>query len=399
MFLGAAMLLAIGALSRQNERPFSASLVYLALGLAATVIIHGLGVSWIDPFDNSGLVKHVAEFALLVALFGTGLRIERALTIRAWKAVLVLIALVMPATIALVAVWGVLGMGLSLGAAIALGAILAPTDPVLAGDVGVGAPGEEQRGDARFNLSGEAALNDSLASPFVLLGVFVLEEEGSGWIGEWLLTDVAYAVLVGAALGAAAGYGIAALADLMRRRDLLSGELDGFLIIGAVLLIYGATDAIDAYGLLAVFAAGVAFRRYEFGHERNRRVHDGAEVATNFLELAVILMLGSIVTLTGLEQPGLTGWLLAPLLLLVIRPATVMILLSGSSMAFRERAFVGWLGVRGIATIYYAAFVIEEGVLSKGEGGTVFWTVTICVIVSIALHGITQNLATRRLLR
>jgi sodium/hydrogen antiporter len=391
------MLLAIGALSRQQEHPFSATLVYLLLGLLAAALIGLLDVTWIDPFEDASTVEHLAEVALVVALFGAGLKIERKPGIRGWRAVIVLLGLVMPLTIAALAVYGTLVMGLSLGAAIALGSILAPTDPVLAGDVGEAPPGEPERGDASFNLTAEAALNDGLASPFVLIALFVLQQDGIGWLGDWLASDVAYSVLVGVATGAAAGYGVAALAAWMRARELLSPELDGFLIVGSVLLVYGATNAIDAYGLLAVFAAGIAFRRYEFGHEYNRRAHDGAQVATNFLELAVILMLGSLVTSAALSAPGVAGYLLAPLLLFLVRPIAVLGLLSASRMSLHERAYVAWLGVRGIASVYYAAFVLEQGVLTDGEASTVFWTVVFCVIASIAVHGVTRDLAIRRL--
>jgi NhaP-type Na+/H+ or K+/H+ antiporter len=288
-------------------------------------------------------------------------------------------------------------MGLSLGAAIALGSILAPTDPVLVGDVGEGPPGEPERGEARFTLTAEASLNDGLASPFVLIALFVLTQGGGDWIGTWLLADVVYAILVAAGIGAAAGYGLAALAARMRRRNLLSADLDGFLVIGAVFVVYGITNAIDTYGLIAVFVAGMAFRRYEFEHEYNRRAHDGAEVASKFLELAVILLLGSIATTALVTEPGLAGLLLPVLLYVLIRPLGTLALLSGSRLSIGERAFVGWLGVRGIASVYYVAYVLGKGVLPASEAVTVFWTVASCVIASIALHGATQSLATRRL--
>ncbi len=100
-------------------------------------------------------------------------------------------------------------------------------------------------------------------------------------------------------------------------------ELEGFVTIGMVLVIYGAFEAIGAYGLLAVFAAGFTFRRYEFDHEMHRAVHHGADAAGKTLELLVLLMLGTMLTTAGLSAPGAAGWLLAPLLLLVIRPTLV----------------------------------------------------------------------------
>ena len=81
--------------------------------------------------------------------------------------------------------------------------------------------------------------------------------------------------------------------------------------MAATLAIYGVVEALSAYGFLAVFAGGLAFRRYERGHELNARVHDGAELVEKFGELAVILLLGSMLTLDGLGTPGVAGWALA----------------------------------------------------------------------------------------
>jgi Sodium/hydrogen exchanger family len=173
--------------------------------------------------------------------------------------------------------------------------------------VGIRPPSARQgreRSRGRFNLTGEAALNDSLASPFALLAAFVVAEPGAGWLAEWAVFDVVYAVAVAAVLGGLAGYGLGRLAIAMRERDLLSPELDGFVVIGAVLVVFGAAELIDAYGLLAVFAAGLGFRRYEFEHQYNERVHQGAQVAQNFAELVVILLLGSPVTVRPAERPG-----------------------------------------------------------------------------------------------
>ena len=96
-------------------------------------------------------------------------------------------------------------MGLSLGAAIILGAVLAPTDPVLAGDVGVGPPGDEDEHEPNFALTSEAGLNDGLAFPFVFLGAYVAARAGRRGCAEWVAADVLYAVLGGVAIGGAGG--------------------------------------------------------------------------------------------------------------------------------------------------------------------------------------------------
>ena len=397
-FAGVAVFAAVGALSHQRERAFSASLIYLGLGLAAATMIELLDVRWIDPLQDATLLEHLAEFAVIVALFGTGLKLERAFDRRMWGPVARLLGLVMPLTIAAVALFGAGVMGLSLGAAIILGAALAPTDPVLAGDVGVGPPGDEEEHAPNFALTAEAGLNDGLAFAFVFLGAFVAAQGGSGWLAEWIAADVAYAVLVGTALGAAGGYAIAASILRLRERRLMIEALDGWVAIAAVLLVYGLTEVAGAYGFLAVFAAGVAFRNYEHGHELNRRVHDGAEVIEKFCELGLILLLGSLITLTGLREVEAAGWLLVPVLLLVIRPLATAVAFAGSPTPLRERAFIGWFGVRGIGSLYYVAVALGLGILPVDEARSLFWTVTACVVASIVVHGVTAAPLSRRLL-
>ena len=392
-FVGIAVFAAIGALSHEHERAFSASIFYLGFGLIAAAGIHFLGIPWLDPFADSTLFEHATELAVVVALFATGLKLERELTFRGWRNVARLLLVAMPLTIGAIALFGSLVMGLSLGAAIALGACLAPTDPVLAGDIGVGPPGDEDEREPNFSITGEAGLNDGLAFPFLLLGVAIAEGDD---LVEWALADVLYGIVVGIALGGALGYGIAALTVRLRDRELLARELDGWVAIAAVAVIYGATEIVGAYGFLAAFVGGIGFRRYEHTHERNRGVHDGAEIVEDVAELALILVLGSCVTLTGLGVPGVSGWMLVPLLLLVIRPAAVLLSLVRTRESLRERAFVGWFGVRGIGSLFYASVVIGLGAFNEGETRVIFWTVAVVVLVSIAVHGISATPLARR---
>ena len=168
------------------------------------------------------------------------------------------------------AVFGTQVVGLSLGAAVVLGAILAPTDPVLAGDIGVGPPGEEDEHEPNFSITGEAGLNDGLALPFVFLGLFMVAEDGGGWFAEWLLADVLYAIGVGAAIGVAIGYGLGgpgAVAARPRpaRRRLRRLARDP----ERARDLRRSPRSPARYGFIAAFAGGLAFRRYESAHEIN----------------------------------------------------------------------------------------------------------------------------------
>jgi NhaP-type Na+/H+ or K+/H+ antiporter len=397
-FLGIAFLAAIGALSHERGRAFSASLVYLGLGIAAAFAIEVLGLSWVDPIRDADVVARITEIVVIVALFATGLKLDRPLDWRSWRGVTRLLALAMPLTIAGVALFGTQVMGLSLGAAIVLGAILAPTDPVLAGDIGVGPPGEEEEHEPHFSITGEAGLNDGLALPFLFLGLFVLDPGGTSWLGDWLVADVVYAVAVAVVIGALGGYGIAAGAVRLRDRELLSHAFDGWLAIPAVLLIYGLTELAGAYGFVAAFAGGVAFRRYERGHEHNRVVHEGAEIAEKLGELAAILLLGSMVSVAGLGMPGLSGWLLVPFLIVALRPLVVAATFLRMPIPAKQRVFVGWFGVRGVGSLYYVAVALGSGYLVGAEAQVVAWTAIATVIVSIVVHGVTAAPLSRRLL-
>jgi NhaP-type Na+/H+ or K+/H+ antiporter len=366
---------------------------YLGFGLVAAVGVEILNLGWLDPLKDSSLFEHATELAVVVALFATGLKLERELTFHGWRNVGRLLLVAMPLTIAAIALFGNLVMGLSVGAAIALGACLAPTDPVLAGDIGVGPPGDEDEREPNFSITGEAGLNDGLAFPFLLLGVALAEDAS---LVEWALADVVYGIAAGLAIGAVMGFGMGWLTVRLRDRDLLAPELDAWVAIGAVLLIYGATEIIGAYGFLAAFTGGVGFRRYEHTHERNAGVHQGAEVVEDAAELALILLLGSCVTLTGLSEPGVAGWLLVPLLLLVIRPLAVLVSFVRVRETLRERLFVGWFGVRGIGSLFYAAVIVGLGVFSEEETRVIFWTVAVTVVVSIAVHGFSATPLSRR---
>jgi sodium/hydrogen antiporter len=398
LFIGIAVFAAIGALSHERERAFSASVVYLAMGAAAAVAIEVIGLKWIDPLQDAVVIERVTELAVIIALFATGLKLDRPFEWSSWAGVVRLLAIAMPLTIAGVALFGTVGMGLSIGAAITLGAILAPTDPVLAGDIGIGPPGHEDEHEPNFSITGEAGLNDGLAFLFLFLGLFTLDPGGTSWLGDWLVADVLYAIVVGVVIGAAVGVGTAALSVRLKQRDLFAQAFDAWLAIPTVLVIYGVTELAGAYGFIAAFAGGVAFRRYEHDHEYKVRVHDGAEVMEKFGELAAVLLLGSMISIAGLGAPGVWGWLLIPVLLLLIRPISVATALVGTSLPKGERAFVAWFGVRGIGSLYYAAVAVGSGYLSGVETEIIAWTTIAVIGVSIVVHGMTASPLSGRLL-
>jgi len=96
LFIGFAVFAAVGALSHQHERAFSASVIYLVLGAGAAAVIHFSGIGWIDPVEDAELIDHLTEIAIIIALFSAGLKLDRPLQWRAWGSTARLLLIAMP---------------------------------------------------------------------------------------------------------------------------------------------------------------------------------------------------------------------------------------------------------------------------------------------------------------
>ena len=398
---GVVILVGAVLLSVQRERPFSAALVYLVAGVAIGLLLRAIGFAWYDPIDDALLFNRAAELAVIVSLFGAGVKLDRALTWRGWRTTALLLAVAMPLTIIGVALLGIWLVGMSIASAILLGAVLAPTDPVLADDVQVGGPMErEPEDEARFSLTAEAGLNDGLAFPFVMLALIAYErgisQIGSWWL-EWFAADFVYAIAVGVAGGVIAGRLIARFTFRVIDRGWLASPFDAFVAIGAIFAVYGATELIEGYGFLAVFAAGVALRRYEADHEVHHRLHEVTLVIEKLAELSVLLLLGSVLPIGGVLELGWPVLLGALGLIFVVRPAAVLISLLPTRLAWQERLFIAWFGIRGLGSVYYLGFAFA--VLTPVDARALFSIVAVAIIVSVTLHGISGAILTRALLR
>ena len=385
---GLAVLVGATVLSHQAGANYSAALVYLILGSAAALLLTQLDVGWLDPLDHLDAVQNLVSAAIVIALFATGIRIDHRLIWRGWSSVARLLILAMPLVIAAVAGLGVALLGVPLGVAIMIGAMLAPTDPVLAGEIGVGPPGESDEREERFAITGEAGLNDGLALIFVSFGLAYLEN-GTSSILHWLLVDVGYSLVAALAIGVVVGHGVGWLAVRQRNREHLDPQVDLLVGLGAAFVLYGAAGAVGGNGFIAVFVGALAFRRYERRDELHRGVFEDLEQAGRLAELAAIILLGTVLSIEGLTSIGWSGWLIVLLLLLVIRPASVLVGFVGSRRTRAERAFIAWFGVRGLASIYYAAAIGASGLLAADEVALIWWIAVGTVVVSIVVHGLT----------
>ena len=396
--------------------PLTTAVLYLGVGIAAGPL--GFGVVEFDPLRRSALLERLTEVGVLVSLFAAGLKLRLSLTDGRWRLPVRLATLSMALAVGLVTALGVYGLGLPLGAAVLLGAVLAPTDPVLASDVQVAHPTDKDR--LRFALTGEAGLNDGAAFPFVMLGLGLLGlHEIGAWGWRWAAVDVVWATASGIGVGWALAWLVSHAVLWLRRHHREAVGLDDLLALGLIALAYGLAILVKGYGFLAVFAAGLALRREERVQTQARAGEDApppdvaaaarsgnaSDVATSpetapaymaqaalgfteqlerILEVGLVLLLGVMLTPRTLTA---AGWGFVPALFLVVRPLAVLVGAPMRGAPRLERGLAMWFGIRGVGSLYYLAFALQHGVggpLAERLVALVFTTVAASVVV----HGV-----------
>jgi NhaP-type Na+/H+ or K+/H+ antiporter len=171
--------------------PLSYALIYIVVGVA----LGPYGFNLINVRPDANFLKRLTEFVVIVSVFCCGLKMNRSLNLRNWQTTIRLIGWLMPFsifTLAAIAHWL---LGMSWGAAILLGAILAPTDPVLASEVQLASVTDKD--ELRFALTSEGGLNDALAFPFVYFGLYAYKDSNwDNWFKSWVAVDLLWAMLV-----------------------------------------------------------------------------------------------------------------------------------------------------------------------------------------------------------
>ncbi len=388
--------------------PLSSAMLYLAVGFGIGPA--GLGLLDVDSLRDSTLLERMTEVAVLISLFTVGMKLELPLDDRRWRIPVQLASVSMLITVACIAAIGVYLMDLSLGAAILLGGILAPTDPVLASDVQVAKGSGRDR--LRFGLTGEGGLNDGTAFPFVMLGLGLLSLHNLGEFGwRWVAIDVLWAVAGGLAIGYALGTLVGHAVIYLRRRHREALGSDEFIAFGLIALAYGVALLCATYGFLAVFSAGLALRRIDDRSSNeaaaapmprdlttettSTRLPDSpanmmqAVARFNaqlerFAEVAIVLVVGALLATVDFRAEVL--WFV-PVLFAIIRPLSVYLGLVGTGVAGPQRTLMAWFGIRGIGSIYYLMYAISHGI-EPGLAGQLLSITTSVVVASAIVHGV-----------
>jgi NhaP-type Na+/H+ or K+/H+ antiporter len=411
---GLAILLAAVLPSVLSRLAISPPMVLLGAGMAIGLLPVGSDSAF-DPVKHHVVVEQVTGFAILLALMGVGLALDRPLRLRRprdwrrWSATWRLLLIAMPVSIAAVSLLGWWGLGLGPAAALLLGAVLAPTDPVLAGDVQVGAPdvGEgvepddeladeprsDERHEVRFALTSEAGLNDGLAFPFVYAAIY-LSTKGSpsSWIVQWVAWDLIGKVVIAFLVGSLVGWLLAKLAFRARRASLrLAEQGEPLLALAALATSFGAAELVGSYGFIAVFACAMAIRNAERSHDYNKEMHGVVERLERLFTLLVLLCLGMAMSRGLLDALDWRGVLVGVALIVLIRPLIGALSLmpftpKGRGLNPHERLVAAFFGVRGVGSLFYLAYASGHAEFSDLEW---LWaTIAFTIGLSVLVHGV-----------
>lgn len=410
-----------------RELPVTSAGIYLVLGLAVSPA--GLNLIDFDFIRQSVVIEHLTEIAVIISLFVVGVKLRLPFSHAAWSAAFRLAGPLMLASIAGVAIFAHHVFGFGWPTSFLLGAVLAPTDPVLAGMVTVNDAADHDR--MRYGLSGEAGFNDGAAFPFVVFSLTWLEHGMGDWVGGWTLHRIVWAVPLGLLTGYGLGRVVGRFAIRLRSRNPDTGSPGDFLALALIALAYTCAEAIGAWGFLAVFAAGLGFRRTEVRtteahpapehlatcesgtdsptphppaeqfatasttdseskHPTKAAGHVVAEIIS-FGDTAERLLEVMTVVLLGICLSSYWDWRAIPLSLAlfgVIRPLSTMLALIHTPTRTSQRLMMGWFGIRGIGSLYYLAYALNHGL---GGPSTDLVRITLSVVaLSVAIHGITS---------
>lgn len=368
-----------------SRLPLSYALIYLIAGIG----LSPYGINLIQLRPSAEFLERLTEFVVIVSLFSCGLKMNRRLRSQDWNSPIRLIGFLMPITIFAIAAIGHFLLNLNWGAAILLGAILAPTDPVLASEVQLAHLNDQD--ELRFGLTSEGGLNDALAFPFVYFGLHWLENGNwQDWFKEWVAVDLIWAIAAGLVMGVVVSRTIVWLDKRLQKIMVADKLMEDFVALSIILITYSLTEVVNGYGFLAVFVAGMVTQRSYQDPEKRFSQLEFTETIEKLMEVGTILLLGSLLRVEQILQFLPQSLLVAGLLFFVIRPLGAWISTIGERYTPFRRLLFGWFGIRGVGSLYYLFYALGEG-LQDNLGEQIAWITFTTVTLSVIIHGISST--------
>jgi NhaP-type Na+/H+ or K+/H+ antiporter len=376
------LLLMLGALVSGLARRSMLSLAAMFV-LAGFVLGNG-GLEVIDFRARSGFVTDLAFAALIVILFRDGLEVESEMLQRAWHLPLRKLVLAMPLTTIIVAAATRVLIGLSWTESFLLGALLAPTDPVLTSSIVTNSRVPRL---IRHSLNLESGLNDGLALPAVLTFLAALSADSGHFVWwRFVLQDVGLGFLFGLACGWVASLLMPRSGGGGLTRSIPAHQKSLF-ALGVAFATYGVTVlSPKGNGFIAVFVAAIVLsvRRPDVRAHFERNSEELVEI----VKLGIFLVFGSLLTLHAFTREGWAAIALVAVTFLLARPLAVWLALAGTRTDAATRLFMGWFGPKGVASMTFSLIVLDRNI---ANGVRIFDLTALVVFCSIVVHGITDT--------
>jgi NhaP-type Na+/H+ or K+/H+ antiporter len=386
------LVLVAGLLSNPLKRSLlSVPMIGLFAGVLLGPTVFGL-LDLAEWGSQAVILEQAARLTIAISLMGIALRLPRRYVFENWRTLVLILGPLM------VVMWLASGLvvfailGLPFWVAMLVGAVITPTDPVVASTIVQGQVAEEKLpGRVRNLLSGESGGNDGLAYPLVFLAILMLERPPGEALMHWLTRTILWEVVVAVALGALVGYGVGRLLRWAEKRGTIEQPSYLAFTIALSLAVLGGAKLVGTDGILAVFAAGIALdlavsTRDQAEEERIQ------EAVNRFFILPIFVLLG--MALPWQEWAGL-GWkgLLLVLAVLLLRRLPAILALTPvipRVHGLRDALFVGWFGPIGVAALYYATLA------ERTAGVREAWVVgSLMITASILAHGASAAPLTR----
>ena len=372
----------------ETKKYITTPIFFLFLGMVLFI----LPIPWLLPelSDKPIILKRITEFGVIVALVSAGLKINNPFSWKTWSSSARLLLITMPVTIACTALLGWWAAGLVPASAILLGAVLAPTDPVLASDVQTSEPGTPDNSSVRLTLTTEAGLNDGLAFPFtnLAIAVAVLGLAPSAWIVDWLLIDVFYKIIVGGVIGVVCGKFLSYLLFKIPYKENIK-IADNIFAVALVFFPYAVAELVSSYGFIAVFVSACIFRQNKPDHEYQKEVHKFSVTMEGLMEGILMLIIGGYLVFGVLSPLTVPMIAVSLAIIFIVRPISGMIAFTGSNLPIQKKWLISFFGIRGIGSIYYLTYGIYMADFLQSDE---LWAMTIFIIVvSVIVHGVSAK--------
>lgn len=358
----------------------TAPLLFVAAGLVLGQF--GFGLMEIDI--GHGSIHMVAEITLILVLFSDASTIKLKKLLHYKTVPLRMLALGVPLGIGIGTLFAsFLFPTFSIFEMALLAAILAPTDAALGQAVVSDTAVPE---DVRQSLNVESGLNDGIALPVILMFAACAQAgaHAQGELLDWVIFG-AKQITLGPAIGITVGYVAARLVDYTVERGWLSGAAEGIAVVATAVLAYTAAEQVHGNGFIAAFVAGLVF-----GNTVKHTCHqlfEFMESEGQLLTLFTFFLFGAAMLPEALPVVALPAIVFAVLSLFVVRPLAIALSLTGTSVDWASKAFYGWFGPRGLASVLFALLIVEGAPI--GHGQDIFNVVMLTVLFSAVLHGVT----------